>query len=105
MAALGNIDYAMGCGFNHRIYAVSIAFLVMTNTAPSGDEYGWPYSGYHVFVISLSVGIWVIGVPLAAVLGIVGFVRLPDISGREVPLVSVYSAALFLGPLMMVMPH
>ncbi len=87
------------------IYAISLAFLVMSNTVPSGGEYDWPYSGYHVFLISLSIFIWVIGVPLAAVVGIYGFVKLTDIGGRKAPFVFVYLAALLLGPLMMAIPH
>ena len=87
------------------IYAIAVAFLVMASTAPSGGEYSGPYSGYHVFLISLSIGIWIVGFPLAFILGINGFVRLRSMSGRKFPLVCIYLAALLLGPLMMVVPH
>lgn len=84
---------------------MSVGFLVMANTASPGVEYNGPYSSYQTLLISLSLGVWVIGVPLAALLGINGLMKLPRLGKRRFSTAFVYLAGVLLGPLMMVIPH
>lgn len=77
----------------------------MANSESTAVGDGSPYSGFHVFLMLLSIGIWVVGVPSATLLGINGLVKLSRVGGHKHLSVSIYLAGVLLGPVMMLVPH